>query len=699
MVGKFRRLPSAFIAVLLAAAMAHAAPQAVGGELDLTSWNFQRDGIVTLDGEWQFYGNAFIPPDPRPDPGPSPEPTVITVPGSWRGQPDLQGSPMGADGFATYRLRILLPASVASPEAPSSDELAIFIPYAHTAYELWVEGEKLAANGVIGRSRSESEPLFLPTVARFHPTDPDLEVVLHVSNFHFREGGLPHRLELGGVDQILTRQRWREVTDGTLLGASLIMALFFAGVYLLQRNRAADGLFSLFLVTIALRMLITGDHLLGRLTGGLPWELELTLEYLTAYAAPALFLYYIRALFPDDVAGWAARAWTVLAAAGAAAAIVLPGRLSSLLIPPYMLIVLVLLLYVVYVGFRATLLGRPDARVFLGGVLASVLATMITLLRYAGMAPVADLIPAGVTVLVLSQVVVLALRWARTYRDTITLAAENARMLNTTRQQVKKLREYGRLVTMREENVRRQIAEMLHGRTQGRLFFIVRLIDQAERAMKEDVEAARGYLTAARNLLDQVRDEDIRSTSRRLHPSAVGAGLVPAVESLLSTFDESYEVYFDVDPAVETRDQSADGFRYDLRLGVYRILEEGLNNIARHAQASGIRLGLALVQQDGEEFLELTLSDNGVGFDPDGQANGLGLQAIDARVGDLGGQWKLAGSPGQGTSLWVCLPVKPELEASDEQEAPEEPLDQHESGEDETDGRPGEVGRETVSGV
>jgi len=654
------RLLIVTMSVLLVAAAAHAAPQAVEGVLDLTGWDFQRDGIVALDGEWAFFGNALLPPDLLPVAGTAPQPIYVAVPGAWNGAPDVNSQPMGRYGFGTYWLRILLPAAPSTASFPSEKELAIFIPYAHTAYELWVDGQPLAANGVVSRTSAEGKPAFRPEIVRFQPTDGDVDVVVYVSNYHFREGGLPRRLELGTANQIAMKQRRIEIMDGILFGAMVIMATLFGSVYWVRRDRRADGFFSAFLMLVAVRMLVTGDHLLARVTSGIPWQLGLTIEYVTAYVSPAVLLYYLRELFPKDVSPWVVRAWTGYAALGSVASITLPGRLSSELIPAFLVVVAVSIVYGVYVGLRAVRRGRPDSQLFLVGLLASMAATLVTLLRYTGVAPIADLIPLGIVVLVVSQGLLLAVRWARTYQQTMVLAAENARMLETTQTQLKKLRDYRRLMTLREENLRRRIAETLHGRTQGRLFFTVRLIDQAERAMREDVETASGYLKAARNLLHQVREEDIRSTSRRLHPAAVGAGLVPAIESLLDTFDESYDIYFDVDPNVETRDHAeGGGFRYDLRLGVYRIVEEALNNIARHAQASKIQLGLSLVQRDGKEFLELTVADNGVGFDPSRQTNGLGLQTIDARVGDLGGEWKLTGAPGRGATLWVCVPVLP----------------------------------------
>jgi len=656
---KFLRVFIILISPLLLNTVSHAAFRAVEGVLDLTTWDFLEDGIVALDGEWEFYGNELIFPEAFLTPDPSLHPHWIPVPGRWNGHPDRSGRRMGSEGFATYRLQILLPARDAAPHA-APEELSIFIPYVNTSYQLWVDGKLLAGNGVVGRNSAQAKPQFRPEVARFRPEGSRVDLVLHVSNFHFREGGLPRRLELGTAAQIALKQRQLEVRGAALLGANLVMAVFFAGVYALRRENLADGYFSLFLLSVALRMLVTGEHLLARVTTELPWELTLKLEYLMGFVAPVLFFYYLRSLFPMDVAPLIVRLWTAVATVGCAAVLVLPGRLSSRIIPTYMVHLAAILLYFVYVGFRTVVRGRPDSRLFFGGIVATIAATLITLLRYAGVASVGELIPVGIAVLVLSQSLVLAVRSARTYHRTIALAAENARMLAETEWQLKKLKEYRRLMTLREENLRRRIAEMLHGRAQGRLLAAARRIDQAERVMTVDPAAARSYLTDAKRLINQVREEDIRNTGRQLHPAAVGAGLVAAIESLLDTFEESYQIYFEVDPQIEAMDQGVNGgFHYDLRLGLYRVIEEGLNNIARHAKANSIRMSLAIARREGRDFLELTLADDGVGFDPKTPSTGLGLQTIDARVGDLGGQWQLTGSPGHGTTLSVSIPLEP----------------------------------------
>jgi len=653
----FPRLSSIVLFLLLVPAVSHAAPRAAGGILDLSDWDFDRDGIVTLAGEWEFYGRAFIPPDAFRDAHLAYEPGFVLVPGSWNELKDLSGTPMGSDGFATYRLQIRLPAAGAASTQP--DELSIFIPYVNTSYKLWVDGELLASNGIAAQTPSEAKPQFRPEIARFRPAGGDVDVVLHISNFHFREGGISRHLELGKTDQIALKQRRLEIFGGALLGANLIMAIFFAGIYALQRESPADGYFSLFVLCIATRMLVTGDHILARVTTEIPWEIALKVEYLTGFIGSILSIYYLRALFPHDVSPRVVRVWTAIGVVSSIVVILFPGRVSSRLIPPFLLLLAGLLLYCVYVGFRAAIYGRPDSRLFLGGLLTAIGASLVTLLRYTGIAAVTDIIPVGIIVLVLSQSLVLAARSARTYRQTITLAAENARMLKETEWQLEKIKEYRRLMTLREENLRRHIAEMLHGRTQGRLFSALRRISQAEKAMAQDIPAAKEYLADAKALIDQVREEDIRSTGKKLHPAAVGAGIVAAIESLLDTFEECYAVQFDVDPEVEAIDQSASGgFAYDLRLGLYRIIEEGLNNIARHAQAQTISLTLSLRHREDGDFLELTLTDDGIGLDPGTSSkDGLGLPTIDARVSDLGGEWRLTGAPGQGTTMTVSIPL------------------------------------------
>ncbi len=85
-----------------------------------------------------------------------------------------------------------------------------------------------------------------------------------------------------------------------------------------------------------------------------------------------------------------------------------------------------------------------------------------------------------------------------------------------------------------------------------------------------------------------------------------------------------------------------------------RVIQEALNNAARHANAAAIQLALAAQG----EMAVLTVTDNGQGFDPAGneQPYGLGLRLMQERVNELGGRFSLESAPGQGTRIEIQVP-------------------------------------------
>ena len=92
----------------------------------------------------------------------------------------------------------------------------------------------------------------------------------------------------------------------------------------------------------------------------------------------------------------------------------------------------------------------------------------------------------------------------------------------------------------------------------------------------------------------------------------------------------------------------------EIEVALYRIVQEGLTNVLRHARA--LRCGVELVRNDAGDSVRVTVRDDGVGFDPvaprDPEASpGLGLVGIRERVSQLGGNLRLDSSAGRGTVL------------------------------------------------
>ena len=89
---------------------------------------------------------------------------------------------------------------------------------------------------------------------------------------------------------------------------------------------------------------------------------------------------------------------------------------------------------------------------------------------------------------------------------------------------------------------------------------------------------------------------------------------------------------------------------------VYRILQEALANVLKHARASTVDVALGFER----ERVRLTVHDDGVGFDVDGTGRGYGLDNMRQRAEELGGTFELSSDPGRGTSVSVVLPIEEE---------------------------------------
>ena len=104
----------------------------------------------------------------------------------------------------------------------------------------------------------------------------------------------------------------------------------------------------------------------------------------------------------------------------------------------------------------------------------------------------------------------------------------------------------------------------------------------------------------------------------------------------------------------------ASGIKEDLNeaisVAVYRLVQESLTNVARHAEATEVDIDVYSLSQQGKDGLQVIVKDNGKGFVSD-QASGFGLPGMRERVEGLGGSFKITSSAGTEIRAWI--PNKP----------------------------------------
>jgi signal transduction histidine kinase len=206
-----------------------------------------------------------------------------------------------------------------------------------------------------------------------------------------------------------------------------------------------------------------------------------------------------------------------------------------------------------------------------------------------------------------------------------------------------------RLISAEDEE-RRRIARELHdetGQSLTTLLVGLRAIADITGLAKVRSMAQRLREVAAHTV------DDVGRLARGLHPAVLDdKGLVAAARRHVSEFAKSVGVVVDlrVVGSVPRRLPPL------VQSTVYRILQEALTNVARHAQARLV--GVVLKHDHG--VLELVIRDNGVGFDAAAvlhDARGLGLHGMQERVALLGGTVRIESRPGHGTIIRVRIPT------------------------------------------
>jgi PAS domain S-box-containing protein len=207
----------------------------------------------------------------------------------------------------------------------------------------------------------------------------------------------------------------------------------------------------------------------------------------------------------------------------------------------------------------------------------------------------------------------------------------------------------GRLINAQEEE-RRRLARELHDDLTQRLAVLA--IDAGK--MEQQLASSDPLVVSRlRHIKDRVvkLSADIHGLSHQLHPSILDdLGLVNAIEAECANFAER--------EGIQVRCQAKDLLVAppgDVALGLYRITQEGLRNIAKHAQTK--KAVVSLTGTDGE--ILLMIRDYGVGFDAVGVRGkkGLGLASMEERVRLMRGDLSIKSQPGQGTTILVRVPL------------------------------------------
>ena len=184
-------------------------PVVSNGYLDLSSWDFNKDGIINLNGKWEFYWNKLYTPEDFKNNALDSKPYYLQVPGVWNALV-VNSKNLPGEGFGTYRLTIKLNHAY--------KYLGIKILDCSSSYKLWINENLVATNGTVSSVISEIRPQMHPQIKIFTVDSDQVELVVQVANNFHHKGGLWEIIRIGTQEQVIRAN-----------GKSLIFTMFFAG--------------------------------------------------------------------------------------------------------------------------------------------------------------------------------------------------------------------------------------------------------------------------------------------------------------------------------------------------------------------------------------------------------------------------------------------------------------------------------------
>lgn len=399
------------------AASAEPKPKAVSGTIDFTAYDFEKDGTISLDGEWEFYWEELLELSDLQDVR-TLKKQYIRVPGSWN-KYDWNNSRLTGNGCATYVLTLKLPDNI--------DSLALKLPRMFTAYTLSLDDTLLTSSGKVAADKELSVPQYYPKVITLNPVDTNVKLIVQVSNYFHRSGGMLEGIKLGTETQIFKTRENHIALELFQFGCLMIMGIYHIFLYLFRKKNRQPFYFGLYCILIAIRTLFVGEIFIIQLFPNFNWEIQHKIQTLTFYIGVPIFTQFIMSVFPDDFPKKALKFTQITGSCFSLFVLLMPARIFTVVNPGFQLFTAVVIVFVLYTLTLACARRRKGAPLIAFGCVVFIVTALndilflsvpfndYTLTFFRSIITTGNLSSFGLIVLVFTQSIVLATNFSKAF--------------------------------------------------------------------------------------------------------------------------------------------------------------------------------------------------------------------------------------------------------------------------------------------
>ncbi|HPH95941.1 MAG TPA: two-component regulator propeller domain-containing protein [Anaerolineaceae bacterium] len=204
---------------------------------------------------------------------------------------------------------------------------------------------------------------------------------------------------------------------------------------------------------------------------------------------------------------------------------------------------------------------------------------------------------------------------------------------------------------------RNRLARDLHDSAKQKAFAALAQLGAANGILARSPDSARGHVGEAENLVYEVIQE-LTFLIQEMYPIALKEkGLSTALREYIFEWENRTGIF------VQTSVDSGQVLSIQLEQALYRVAQESLANIARHSQAQTVGFNL----EYKPDVVEMTIFDDGIGFDLGQKPSGVGLRSMQERIAMVGGIIEINSTPNKGTRIFVQVPIDKHIYPSKEE--------------------------------
>ena len=616
-------------------------PRARQGVVDLSALDLQQADPIRLDGSWEFYWKQLLTPADFKA-GQSPVASgYLVFPAAWNDTLS-NGRKRESAGYATFRLRIL--------PGPARQELTLQLGELYSAYRLWVNGSLRVENGIIGKKASEEIPAQAIRQIRLQLDGQPLELLLQVSNYHHRSGGVVGPIRLGATEKLESAQLKQWALALLCIGSLLVMGFYHIGLYGIRKKDRAPLYFGIY------SLLWAGSSLTSNATD---WAVNLLVAHYPPWfinrfdlicfvlSLPVGYSFF-RTLYPAEFSRHLQQITLFVALVATVLGLILPTMAFTTIVPAFYLFAMAMILYCLVMLFRAMRTGREAAVLILAGFLVMGATGINDMLYDLQLIQSVYLIHIGMFIFIFFQAIALSFRFSRSFHAVEQLSTELFDKNRTLEDEMAERTRLEREIVNISEEERRRISHELHdGLCQ--LLTGARLHFSALRRKLSDADRARPEATEVSSLLEESVNHAY-DLSRGLWPVEHDCNaLSPSLEELTRRLAESSGIVIEF-----SQKRGCHICSNTAVTQLYRIAQEALTNAVKHARASRI---VVVLECGSRGDLALKVQDNGVGRSlAERSKGGLGMGIMAHRARLINGNLTVADAAGGGTLISCTVP-------------------------------------------